>query len=59
MLTSSPYSFVPLPKSTHPGRVVSNANLYDFEISAEDMAPIDALDRGKDGAVTWNPVDAP
>ncbi|KAI0737582.1 Aldo/keto reductase [Daedaleopsis nitida] len=51
--------FVPLPKSAHPARVVSNAHVYDFEITAEDMAAIDALDRGKDGAVTWNPIDAP
>ncbi|KAI0932437.1 hypothetical protein AcW2_001068 [Taiwanofungus camphoratus] len=50
--------FSPLPKSSQPARVVSNAELYDFEISAEDMAKIDALDKGKDGAVSWNPVDA-
>ncbi|KAI0744923.1 Aldo/keto reductase [Earliella scabrosa] len=51
--------FIPLPKSAQPKRVVSNADVYDFELSADDMAAIDALDRGKDGAVTWNPVDAP
>ncbi len=51
--------FVPLPKSSQPARVISNANIFDFEISAEDMEAINALDRGKDGAVTWNPVDAP
>ncbi|KAI0824064.1 Aldo/keto reductase [Trametes gibbosa] len=51
--------FVPLPKSSQPTRVRSNANVFDFEIDAEDMAVINALDRGKDGAVTWNPVDAP
>jgi len=50
--------FSPLPKSAQPARVVSNANLYDFEISSEDMAKIDALDKGKSGAVSWNPVDA-
>ncbi|KAI0936118.1 hypothetical protein AcV5_004339 [Taiwanofungus camphoratus] len=50
--------FSPLPKSSQPARVVSNAELYDFEIAAEDMAKIDALDKGKDGAVDWNPVDA-
>ncbi|PCH34577.1 Aldo/keto reductase [Wolfiporia cocos MD-104 SS10] len=50
--------FSPLPKSSQPARVVSNADLYDFEISSEDVAKIDALDRGKDGAVSWNPVDA-
>ncbi|EIW62562.1 Aldo/keto reductase [Trametes versicolor FP-101664 SS1] len=51
--------FVPLPKSSQPARVISNANIFDFEISEEDMSAINALDRGKDGAVTWNPVDAP
>ncbi|EMD35716.1 hypothetical protein CERSUDRAFT_115677 [Gelatoporia subvermispora B] len=49
--------FVPLPKSSDSGRVVSNANIYDFEISQEDMAKIDALDKGKAGAISWNPVD--
>lgn len=52
------YSFSPLPKSSQPARVVSNANLYDFEILAEDIAQIDALDQGKKGAISWNPVDA-
>ena len=51
-------SFVPLPKSANPDRVVSNAQVYDFELSTEDMKTLDSLDRGKDGAVTWNPVDA-
>ncbi|OCH87021.1 Aldo/keto reductase [Obba rivulosa] len=51
------HGFSPLPKSSDPARVISNASVYDFEISPEDMARIDALDRGKDGAVSWNPVD--
>ncbi|KAI0633831.1 Aldo/keto reductase [Trametes polyzona] len=51
--------FVPLPKSAQPSRVITNADVFDFEISEEDMKALDALDRGKDGAITWNPVDAP
>ncbi|GBE80295.1 NADP-dependent oxidoreductase domain-containing protein [Sparassis latifolia] len=51
--------FSPLPKSSQPTRVQSNAELYDFEISPEDMAKLDALDRGKAGAISWNPVDGP
>ncbi|KAI0644494.1 Aldo/keto reductase [Trametes meyenii] len=51
--------FVTLPKSSQPARVVSNVDVYDFEISEEDVAAINALDKGKDGAITWNPVDAP
>ncbi|KAL0579148.1 hypothetical protein V5O48_002829 [Marasmius crinis-equi] len=50
--------FVPLPKSATPSRIHSNAQLYDFELDSEDMARLDALDRGKDGAVSWNPVNA-
>ncbi|KAI0268204.1 Aldo/keto reductase [Gloeopeniophorella convolvens] len=51
------HTFVPLPKSQDPERVRSNANVYDFEISREDIQRLDDLDRGKAGAVTWNPVD--
>ncbi|PIL33946.1 hypothetical protein GSI_03654 [Ganoderma sinense ZZ0214-1] len=49
--------FAPLPKSADPVRVVGNADVYDFVLSAEDVAAIDSLDRGKEGAITWNPVD--
>jgi len=50
--------FVPLPKSATPSRIKSNADLYGFELDGEDMARLDALDRGKEGAISWNPVDA-
>ncbi|TFK46255.1 Aldo/keto reductase [Heliocybe sulcata] len=50
--------FVPLPKSANSVRVVANAQVFDFEIAQEDMERLDALDRGKAGAITWNPVDA-
>ncbi|KAL0068847.1 hypothetical protein AAF712_004178 [Marasmius tenuissimus] len=48
----------PLPKSATPSRIHSNAQLYDFELDSDDMARLDGLDRGKDGAVSWNPVNA-
>ena len=51
-------SFVPLPKSSRPERILSNSQVYDFELDGEDMAALDALDRGGAGAVTWNPVNA-
>jgi len=51
--------YSPLPKSANPERVVSNANVYDFELSPEQMAAIDDLDQGTLGAISWNPVDAP
>ncbi|PIL33887.1 hypothetical protein GSI_03593 [Ganoderma sinense ZZ0214-1] len=52
------HGFVPLPKSSQPERVLTNSQVYDFELSEEDMAALDALDKGKAGAITWNPVDA-
>ncbi|KAG8854810.1 hypothetical protein FRB96_007339 [Tulasnella sp. 330] len=51
--------WVPLPKSSQTSRVLSNSQVYDFELNADEMKQLDALDKGKDGAVTWNPVDAP
>ncbi|KZV76654.1 Aldo/keto reductase [Peniophora sp. CONT] len=51
--------FVPLPKSATPERIVENTQLYDFVLDEEDMASLDALDRGKVGAVSWNPVEWP
>ncbi|CAK5265791.1 unnamed protein product, partial [Mycena citricolor] len=51
--------FVPLPKSETPSRIHSNAKLYDFELDEEDMSALDAMDQGKDGAISWNPVHVP
>jgi methylglyoxal/glyoxal reductase len=36
---------VTIPKSVHHDRILSNANVFDFEISPEDMAKIDNLNR--------------
>ena len=35
-----------LPKSTHQERIVSNLDVFDFELSDEDMAAMFALERG-------------
>lgn len=48
---------MPLPKSATATRIQSNAQLYDFELVEDDMEELDKLDRGKSGAVSWNPVD--
>jgi len=37
------HGFLPLPKSTHKERIIHNAQLFDFELSDEDMTKIDKL----------------
>ncbi len=36
---------VPLPKSTHKERIEENINVFDFELSAEDMQAIESLNQ--------------
>ena len=36
---------VTIPKSAKPERIISNADIFDFEISSEDMKKIDGLDK--------------
>jgi len=38
---------VTIPKSVHQKRIVDNADVFDFELSAEEMAIIDGLDAGE------------
>ncbi|PLB53724.1 Aldo/keto reductase [Aspergillus steynii IBT 23096] len=43
--------WVPLPKTDNPDRIVSNADVFDFDISEEDFAVLNALDQGRAGAI--------
>ena len=51
--------FVPLPKSATPSRIRSNADVYGFELDPEDMEQLNSLELGKEGGISWDPVDAP
>lgn len=39
--------YVPLPKSSSKERIISNSQLFDFELSTEDVEHLDSLDEGQ------------
>lgn len=39
--------FIALPKSTHPQRMAENYDIFDFELSEDEMKVIDSLDVGR------------
>ena len=38
--------WVPLPKTDNPERIAANADVFDFNISSQDMEALDSLDQG-------------
>ena len=41
------HGVVTIPKSVHRERIAENADVFDFSLTVEDMAAIDAVDRGE------------
>jgi diketogulonate reductase-like aldo/keto reductase len=51
------HEVVVIPKSTNPQRIRENAEIYDFEITMEDMCRLDAFDERYH--CTWDPTGRP
>ena len=48
---------IPIPKSSNENRIKENMDIFDFEISSEDMKAIDSLDEGDYMSVTTPPLN--
>lgn len=44
---------VAIPKSIKPHRIIENFDVFNFDLSEEDVRTIDALDRGAKGRINY------
>jgi 2,5-diketo-D-gluconate reductase A len=49
------HGHITIPKSVHRERMVENFEVFDFELSADEVASIDVLDKGEAGRIGANP----
>ncbi len=47
-----------IPKSTKPHRIAENIDIFDFELSADELAAINALDSGRSAGPSWDEASA-
>jgi diketogulonate reductase-like aldo/keto reductase len=52
------HGLIEIPKSVHRARIEENARIFDFSLSAEEVARLDAL-RGGGSVSRWNPAEIP
>jgi methylglyoxal/glyoxal reductase len=45
------HNVIPIPKSANPGRLLENINIFDFELTEEDMIKIDSLNENYAGLI--------
>lgn len=48
---------IPIPKSSNENRIKENIDIFDFELSNEDIKIIDSLDKGNDMSITTPPIN--
>jgi diketogulonate reductase-like aldo/keto reductase len=48
------HDVVAIPKSSHSDRIAENADVYDFELSRQDMTRLDNLDENQ-STISWRP----
>ena len=49
---------IPIPKSSNEGRIKENLDIFDFELSSEDMNAISLLNEGYDVSVSGVPENS-
>jgi 2,5-diketo-D-gluconate reductase A len=40
---------IAIPRSSNPGRIAENIDIFDFELTEQEMTKISGLDRGESG----------